>query len=776
MTGLNMESFLRLIRADLGAWSSLAVIAVVLALMTWTSWGSRRALWKCLVLSVAVHAGLLVYGNALAPLLGLTRIDGSGAKRPIEVVERVRIAPVPDDRSGATGAGGKRPRKVEAWDRDRTPLALDDPASRPPRPEPVQAAPAIEAPTVPEPLAAEPVVAEAMTPTPAAPEPAQAPAPVAAAEAAPDVAPLAAAEAVPDEASPPPRLAPEPAPGLAMAGGEDLRARTSRSAANPGRSPMGAGMVAGPSTRGPIVEPSEAPTLPAAVPPASGPERRPASVPAAPSLPLGPDLEPPMAPSESSAPAPPRVATNPAPMPALPEADLRRSTRPARGTPEPAPIVAPGRLQEARPPVAMARVTPSGPSSSLALPRPGGRRALSDVPTVYRSRLDPNRATLAQRAGASVASEQAVEKALEWLAKHQDADGRWDGGTARTRDGTALGDDDSFTSHCDPGDICYGECLYWEADTALTGLSLLAYLGAGYTHVDGKYAQTVDRGLDFLLRSQKEDGDLRGASTAVGMYCHAMATLALAEAHALTGDSRLREAAEKGVGFLVRSRASDGLAWRYTPGERPMGDTSILGWAVMALRTGRVIGVTIPASIQPGVQAWLKKVAGGTDGGLARYQPGTEVDPTMTAEAWACRQFLGFGGPGAASDEAAAYLLRNGPAKGPYNIYYWYYGTLAMFQRGGEDWKAWNGQVRDRIVARQETLGHKAGSWESDKTQHGSRGGRIYGTALATLTLEVYYRYLRLYEATPAVPATGPSRSVDAGARRAGSGIAPAGR
>ena len=70
------------------------------------------------------------------------------------------------------------------------------------------------------------------------------------------------------------------------------------------------------------------------------------------------------------------------------------------------------------------------------------------------------------------------------------------------------------------------------------------------------------------------------------MYCHAMATLALCEAYALTGDERLRDPVERAVGFLVRARASDGLAWRYAPGA-PVGDTSILGWVVMALKSAR---------------------------------------------------------------------------------------------------------------------------------------------------------------------------------------------
>ena len=74
----------------------------------------------------------------------------------------------------------------------------------------------------------------------------------------------------------------------------------------------------------------------------------------------------------------------------------------------------------------------------------------------------------------AVESEQAVERALDWLARHQDSDGRWNGGVARTADGKPLRGEFEFTAHCPPGDLCSGPCYYWEADTAMTGLSLLA--------------------------------------------------------------------------------------------------------------------------------------------------------------------------------------------------------------------------------------------------------------------------------------------------------------
>jgi hypothetical protein len=409
-------------------------------------------------------------------------------------------------------------------------------------------------------------------------------------------------------------------------------------------------------------------------------------------------------------------------------------------------------------PIPLPRATPrpGAPSASAsglaALGERPGALNLVDIPQLYQPRLAPNRATRAQRTGASAASELAVERALDWLARHQDDDGRWDGGVARYEDGTPVKNDDDFTTHCPPGEACFGACAYWEADTALSGLALLTFLGAGYTHTDGRYAEVVGKGLDFLMSQQKPDGDLRGGSRVVGMYCHAMATLALCEAFALTGDDRLRDAVERAVAFMARARARDGMAWRYAPGA-PAGDTSILGWVVMGFKSAKEVGIPIPGdqSIRRGTLLWLDKVATGQAKGLARYQPWEPVTPTMTAEAWVCRQFLGVGGPGTASTEAAESLLQNDSDRGPSNFYYWYYATLALYQHGGEPWSRWNAKIRDRIVGLQRSSGHQTGSWEPDGSLYGAKAGRIYCTTLAALTLEVYYRYLRLYD-EPKIP------------------------
>lgn len=740
MGGLNLETFLRLLRADVGAWFTLALIIGLLSIMTWTSWGSRKALRKCLVLSVFAHGGLVLYGSTTPAIRGLLRPSPRAVANQ-ERIQKLEVVPLDDGPSGPEGSsGGTAPGGVSSWDRAPSAehLALADPDLRSMRLELPDPPTIREDQPAPAPAEAEP---ETTAPAPSSPEDRD----DSIVRGTPSVAPDT--DGVPTEPVP---VGNSGGPGPVFPGDDAMR-RRERSVRDPGRAVAALPPLA--PTRAGMGEVASRPIEP---------ERRPTSPEPAPDPAVAePDVAPPI---------PPRPSVE-APL-AVANPDLRAGRRPVEVLDVPPEIASRITNRTSAMPVTPAVPRPDRTSSTPTRP-PSGRRPIGDVPEVYRSRLDPDRSASALRSGASPASEQAVERALDWLARHQDNDGRWNGGTARYADGTNAKGEDSFTIHCPAGEVCYGECFYAEADTAMTGLALLAYLGAGYTHLDGKYKAVVTRGLEFLLQSQKDDGDLRGPSKAVGMYCHAMASLAVCEAYALTGDRRLRSAAERAVDFIVKARSADGMAWRYLPGDTRGSDTSILGWIVLVLKSAREVGITVPPNTTAGVLKWLDKVSGGEQGGLARYQPEAiarsrkdgEITPTMTAEAWICRQFLGVGGPGPASGEAADYLLATNPGRNPMNIYYWYYGTLSMYQQGGPSWDRWNAQVRDALVNRQRSQGHQAGSWDPDDTDYGARGGRIYETALATLTLEVYYRYLRLYDEPAANAPIAGDRAPASGAR-----------
>jgi hypothetical protein len=84
---------------------------------------------------------------------------------------------------------------------------------------------------------------------------------------------------------------------------------------------------------------------------------------------------------------------------------------------------------------------------------------------------------------------------------------------------------------------------------------------------------------------------------------------------------------------------------------------------------------------------------------------------------------------------------------GSIDMYYWYYGTLAMFQVGGDPWAKWNVAMKRAIVDRQRVDGDYSlckGSWDP-VDPWGADGGRVYSTALLAMCLEVYYRYGRVF-------------------------------
>jgi len=77
-------------------------------------------------------------------------------------------------------------------------------------------------------------------------------------------------------------------------------------------------------------------------------------------------------------------------------------------------------------------------------------------------------------------------------------------------------------------------------------------------------------------------------------------------------------------------------------------------------------------------------------------------------------------------------------------MYYTYYGTLAMFQLGGDYWRKWNAAMKDMLLPHQCKDGDEAGSWSPIGGLDDGIAGRVYMTAMGALSLEVYYRYMRV--------------------------------
>jgi hypothetical protein len=451
------------------------------------------------------------------------------------------------------------------------------------------------------------------------------------------------------------------------------------------------------------------------------------------------------------------------------------------------------------------------------------------APTVGDSPLGlAGRTTRRQQAlayGATPESENAVDLALEWLARHQRRDGAWSlAHRTATHDGCLCGN---------PGST--------GADNAATGMALLAFLGVGHTHLEGKYRERIAAGLAYLIAQQKSDGSLCDGYGR--MYSHGLGTLALCEAWAMTeyrgpvaparpsapdpklvvdlvaanlplasvqrappaepkpaeppaavgprlddpfdlspsggrpvrtsarkvavkkppvrprapashplrpawaGDAKtLRDAAARAIAFVEFAQHSGG-GWRYRP--RELGDTSVVGWQMMALRSARLGGLSVHPETMSQAGRFLDSVSGDALGSYYGYMPGGgRADHPVehpigatTPIGLLCRIYSGWRRDEPGLQTGVQRLVRNAqPGKG---MYFYYYATQVMHQYGGPQWSEWDRWMRTYLVTEQRRDGDETGSWTFNGSHDGA--GRVYCTAMAAMTLEVYYRYSPIY-------------------------------
>jgi len=384
--------------------------------------------------------------------------------------------------------------------------------------------------------------------------------------------------------------------------------------------------------------------------------------------------------------------------------------------------------------------------------------------------------------GATVESENAVQLALQWLVRHQRNDGSW-------CFNQQLGD-----HHC-VGCRCSVPGPHVDALHGATGMVLLALLGAGHTQLQGEYREEVSAGLRYLIQQQASDGSLMDPSG--NMYSHGLATLALCEALAMTrelyqrsatavprwGDPTtaaqdsdiggpprrgsgadgsllgfavdtavpvtlpsLTRAAQEAITFIERAQHTGG-GWRYRP--RQAGDTSVVGWQLMALKSAHLAGLDVDPKVAARAVRFLDFVAEDRVGSCYGYtygnkRPYLEKSAPITATTpigLLCRMYTGWERrrPGLSHGvERLSFWARPGMG-----LYHDYYATQVMHHYGGPPWEKWNVFMRDYLVQTQSREGSELGSWALDGRHDDA--GRLYCTALAAMTLEVYYRYSPIY-------------------------------
>jgi hypothetical protein len=354
----------------------------------------------------------------------------------------------------------------------------------------------------------------------------------------------------------------------------------------------------------------------------------------------------------------------------------------------------------------------------------------------FPGRSGATKSQLLKAGGGNEASERAVARGLAWLAKQQRPDGSW------------MFDGDKKAEV-----------------VAATGMALLPFLAAGETHKAGhKYQKTVYNGLAFLLKSLPQSGGMAGKFTGAGdMYAHAIGTVALCEAYGMTKDKAfLLGGAQAAINHIVKGQGTNG-SWGYQAGTN--GDTSIVGWQVQALEAAKLSkDIVVPDATFKQAIKFLDLAGAGSRKSAYGYQDNAGARPAtaLTSVGLLCRYYIdGWGPDNAGMAEGVSGLMKISPgpgAKPAFDMYLFYYATQVVHFFEGEEWKTWNegpkqadggrkGGMRDWLIDTQfKKEGANTGSWDPDVGFVGRHCGRLGTTAMALLTLEVYYRHLPLYK------------------------------
>ena len=425
--------------------------------------------------------------------------------------------------------------------------------------------------------------------------------------------------------------------------------------------------------------------------------------------------------------------------------------------------------------------------------RGGGTRATAssaDAKDALSQRSGTARGETARARGGSPASEAAIERGLLWLARHQAANGAW-----------------LFEHpHCiDPFGRPSQQCLcrtkgYIEGHTkASTSIALLPFLGAGNTHLDGPYKEVVYRGLEQLktildieLKELHPDNSNFVSTFSGDLYGYGLTTLVMAEAFGMTGDPDLERYVNALTVFLARHQHPLG-GWRYELGQP--GDITVTGWQVVALKSSQLTGAPVHSDIfrqadkfldsltppappsRPGRTQVVANKIGGMSRDPTRYHylasfaNSTTREPgeCTSAVGLLCRLYTGWNSNDPRLLKGVNQLLKSNthPAL---LLYRNFYLAQILLHIDHPAWEQWNRRNRDYLVRMQVTETTRMnqrnpafgsppceiGSWyltnpngttkNAIRDRHLAPAGRLAHTALAILTLEVYYRLLPIYK------------------------------
>jgi hypothetical protein len=349
-------------------------------------------------------------------------------------------------------------------------------------------------------------------------------------------------------------------------------------------------------------------------------------------------------------------------------------------------------------------------------------------------------------------AEAASEAGLRWLKRHQSPNGMWSA--------TKYFENCTVGLKCEPGKDASGD-----EDVAMSGYAILCFLGQGYDHrTPNRYRDVMKKAVTYLVSVQKPDGLLGERN-----YEHAVATMALIEAYAMSNDPELKKPAQLGVDMILARQGNVGgdeyarVGWDYVRPNPSRNDISVSGWNVMALKSALGAGL----SVGEGLTGSKKFVEGAWKAANPNWEKLSDPykDKSVFPYTWNAtsqkteRDHLSFVGATCAvflghrsGDIMLESLLNDSDERwiksGAYknNNYACYYLSLAMFQSGGDRWKlCLDTLIPYSVEVQRNTNDCFDGSWDfTGQSYHGADTGRVLSTTYNILNLQVAYRYAQV--------------------------------
>ena len=292
-----------------------------------------------------------------------------------------------------------------------------------------------------------------------------------------------------------------------------------------------------------------------------------------------------------------------------------------------------------------------------------------------------------------------------------------------------------------------------------TGLALMALMAGGSTPAKGPYRSNLARGIAWLLEQEQGKGLIGERNCQSHIYSHLAATIALCRAYRLSPDLELRSPVQRALGYISSCR-NPRKGWRYhcRSGDN---DTSVTTWAVMALCEARRCGkqvFKVAESDLAGAASWFADMTDEKTGRTGYLQRGgvparnrslverfpPELSEATTAAALHSSFLMGSLAPGNPLLRKQVDLLLARPPlwdeeKGTIDLYYWFFGTLAMHRAArtpglAARWLEWKKKL---VLAARRGFSagrNQAGPW-GRVTAWGYEGGPVYTTSMMVLAL-----------------------------------------